>query len=221
MNEQPRKNLNPLKVFLIGLVALICLGAIAIFIDQSMIHERDRVESTGKLEDRSLINIQADLILFKIQYRMLPQETVIKAEEDLEAQTLPGKVALAVIELNEAKASLAKDDDSLAVEFKKLRDLEDKFINENPDSIWKSREIEKKLKTFATYTDRVLFEHHLASGPEKNALHDESLRIHSIKLSEVLQGGYEAEIVLRLEKERQDLTESNIRKYQSRKSAAE
>lgn len=224
MNEPAPNNLNPLKIFLIGLAALICLGAIAIFIDQSSISKKDRAEAPKKLADRSMINLQVENVLFDIHRRIWGKYLAMKAEEDLEKQTLPGKVALAVIELNEAKASLAKNDNSLEKSFKKLRDLEEKFSNENTVSSRKPREMEGKLKRFADYTDRVLFEHQSAQrfkgilSPDTKALFAESLRIHEIKLGDVLRGGYEAEIVLRMETERRDLVESRMKEIRESQS---
>lgn len=227
MDKHPPKNLSPLKIFLIGLVALICLGAIAIFIDQSRIRERDRAEAPRKSKDRSIANLQAEDVLFKIQRRISSKDLEITAEENLEKQTLPGKAALAVIELNEAKASLAKYDGSLIKSFEKLRDIQNECGRENPVLGKKLLEIEEKLRSFDRYASRVLYEHQSANkykgilSPDTKALFDESLRIRSIKLSEVLQGGYEAEIVLRVEADRQKRFESNMKEFQSRKQAAE
>ena len=227
MEEHPYKNLNPLKIFLIGLVALICLGAIAIFIDQSRIRERDRAEAPRKSKDQSIANLQAEDVLSKIRSRISSKDLEIAAEEKLEKQTLPGKAALAAIDLNEAKSSLAKHDDLLKRSFEKLRDIQKEYGLENPALGKKLLEIEEKLRSFDQYASRVLYEHQSANkykgilSPDTKALFDESLRIRSIKLSEVLQGGYEAEIVLRVEADRQKRFESNMKEFQSMKQAAE
>ena len=146
--------------------------------------------------------------LLQIQLRSWAVDSVETCETDLDKQTLPGKAALAVIALNEAKASLAKYDAKVEAALGRLT------AKEEPGGL-----LVEQLKEFCSYTESVIYEHSLSlkcSGysPETKELFTESLRIRGsdrggVSLDDVRRGQYESEVMQRVKAER----EAQIERY--------
>lgn len=164
------------------------------------------VASVSGSADAIKAETAADGVLSKVHAYARSNEAATAAEYNLEKQTSAGKAQLAAIDMNEARAELAKNDKEMQEAIAQLAKTDERAAN--------------AMRQFSRYAGSVIFEYHSAekyrgwSALETKELFSECLRVcYKITAREVLKGGYEAEVVARMGTERIETSERLMRNY--------